>query len=195
MLRRLPLRGLEREAAPVWLDDHRVACQTEDRTTYRWFDLDTGEQGEIADTQHGSTYWLARSPRDGSFAMWRMGPPGAIDASTEHLWIAPAGREPRPIHVAEAARHYLMPSWSPDGELLVRALDTGAVWRVALDTGELTPFAQLAATPLSRVFDDHLMILADGDLLAVEIDLGISVVAIRPDDATRPGSPVMTEQL
>jgi len=39
------------------------------------------------------------------------------------------------------------------------------------------------------------IILADGDLLAVEIDLGITVVAIRPDDATRPSSPVMTEQL
>jgi Protein kinase domain len=195
VLRRLPLRGLEREAAPVWLDDHRIACQTEDRTTYRWFDLDTGEQGEIADSQHGSTYWLARSPRDGTLAMWRMGPPGRLDAHTEHLWIAPPGREPQPLHVPEAARYYLMPSWSPDGELLVRALDTGAVSRVALDTGELTPFAQLATTPLSRVFDDHLMILADGDLLAVEIDLGISVVAIRPDDATRPSSPVLNEQL
>jgi hypothetical protein len=127
--------------------------------------------------------------------MWRMGPPGALDARTEHLWIAPAGRDPRPLHVAEAARNYLMPSWSPDGELLIRALDTGAVWRVALETGELAPFAQLATTPLSRVFDDHLMILADGDLLAVEIDLGISVVAIRPDDATRPSSPVLNEQL
>jgi serine/threonine protein kinase len=195
VLRRLPLRGLEREAAPVWLDDHRVACQTDDRKTYRWFDLDTGEQGELTDTQHGSTYWLARSPRDGTLAMWRMGPPDALDARTEHLWIMPAGGEPRPVHVGAVARHYLLPSWSPDGELLVRALDTGVVSRVALDTGEVTPFAQLVPTPTSRVFDDHLMILADGDLLAVEIDLGISVVAIRPDDTAHPASPMMPEQM
>jgi len=195
VLRRLPLRGLEREAAPVWLDDHRVACQTEDRTTYRWFDLDTGAQGEIADSLHGSTYWLARSPRDGTLAMWRMGAPEALDASTEHLWIQPVGHAPRPIQIATAARHYLLPSWSPDGELLVRELDTGAVSRVELDTGAVTPFTQLVATPTSRVFDDHLMMLADGDLLAVEIDLGISLVAVRADDAARPLSPVIIEQL
>ena len=57
------------------------------------------------------------------------------------------------------------------------------------------PFTQLVATPTNRVFDDHLMILADGDLLAVEVDLGISLVAVRADDAARPLSPVITEQL
>jgi hypothetical protein len=60
------------------------------------------------------------------------------------------------------------------------------VWRVALDTGELTSIAQLPPTPLSRVFDDHLMTLADGEMLAVDVDLGINIVAVAPDDDARP---------
>jgi dipeptidyl aminopeptidase/acylaminoacyl peptidase len=182
VLRPLPLHRLERTAAPVWLDDHRVAAQTDDRTTYRWFDLATGEQGEITDRQHGSTYWLARSPRDGMLAMWRNGPPDPGDARPEHLWIQPAGGAARPLHVDAAVRYHLLPSWSPSGDLLVRALETGAVSSVALDTGALAPVAQLPPTPVRTSFDDHVMTLADGDLLAVEIELGIDVLAVRPDD-------------
>ncbi|HEX7840993.1 MAG TPA: WD40 repeat domain-containing protein, partial [Kofleriaceae bacterium] len=185
--RRLPLRHLVRIAAPVWLSDHRIAAQADDRTTYRWFDLETGERGEVVDSSYGSTYWLARSPRDGMLAMWRNGPPEAPD--TEHLWIELPGHPARPLHVAEAIRHYLVPSWSPSGELLVRALDTGQISRVALDTGQLTPIAQLPPTPMSRVFDDHLMALADGDLLAVDVDLGINVVAVAPDGESQPRPP------
>jgi hypothetical protein len=198
VLRRVPLRGLESEAAPVWLDGHRIAAQTDDRTTYRWYDLSTGEQGELVDRRHGSTYWLARSPRDGTLAMWRNGAPGGNDATTEHLWLMPAGGEPRPLHLDEASRHFLVPSWTASGELLVRALDTGTVFRVDLsagrDTGEITAIAQLPPIPLSRVFDDHLMTLADGDLLAVERELGINVAAVRPDDEprARPREPVRT---
>ena len=183
-LRSVPLRHVERTAAPVWLDDHRIAAQTDDRTTYRWFDLSTGEQGEITDRQYGSTYWLARSPRDGMLAMWRNGPPDPGDARPEHVWIAPAGGAARPLHVDDAVRYHLLPSWSPSGELLVRALETGVVSRVALDTGALTPVAQLPPTPVRTSFDDHVMTLADGDLLAVEIELGIEVLAVRPDDTS-----------
>jgi hypothetical protein len=66
--------------------------------------------------------------------------------------------------------------------LLVRALETGIVSRVALDTGAVAPVAQLPPTPVRTSFDDHVMTLADGDLLAVEIELGIEVLAVRPDD-------------
>jgi hypothetical protein len=36
------------------------------------------------------------------------------------------------------------------------------------------------------VFDDHLMTLPDGDLLAVDVELGIHVLALAPDDDARP---------
>jgi hypothetical protein len=175
-----------REAAPVWLDDHRIAALTADRTTYRWFDLDTNEQGKIVDGGYGSTYSLTRSPRDGTLAMWRNGPPGEIDARPEHVWLQTVDHPAHPLHVADAARHFLMPSWSPSGELLVRALETGVVSRVVLDTGELIPVARLSAVPMRRLFDEHLMTLPDGDLLAVDIDRGFQIMVVAPDAA--PGS-------
>ncbi len=187
-LRPLPLHNLDRLAAPVWLSDHRIAAQTEDRTTYSWFDLVSGEQGDVVDRLHGSTYWLARSPRDGMLAMWRNGLPDEHDPA-ERLWVQPAGGPASPLRIKDAVQHFLLPSWSPAGELIVRTLDTGAVSRVALDTGELTPIAQLPQIPLRSSFDDHVMTLADGDLLAVEIDLGIAVSAVRSDDAPRPPPP------
>jgi serine/threonine protein kinase len=188
VLRQLPLRQLDRLAAPVWLSDHRIAAQTEDRTTYRWFDLVSGEQGDVVDRLHGSTYWLARSPRDGMLAMWRNGLPDEHDPA-ERLWVQPAGGPGWPLRIHDAVQHFLLPSWSPAGELLVRALDTGAVSRVALDTGELTPIAQLPPIPLRSSFDDHVMTLANGDLLAVEIKLGIVVSAVHTDDVRRPRPP------
>jgi hypothetical protein len=181
LLRKLPLDRPDRLAAPVWLSDHRIAAQTEDRTTYHWYDLVSGEQGDVVDRQHGSTYWLARSPRDGMLAMWRNGLPDEHDPA-ERLWLQPAGGPAWPLRLKEAVQHFLLPSWSPSGELIVRTLDTGAVSRVALDTGELTPIAQLPPTPLRSSFDDHVMTLADGDLLAVEIELGIDVSAVRSND-------------
>jgi serine/threonine protein kinase len=187
-LSRLPLRHLDRLAAPVWLSDHRIAAQTEDRTTYRWFDLVSGEQGDVVDRVHGSTYWLARSPRDGMLAMWRNGLPDEHDPA-ERLWVQPAGAPGWPLRIHEAVQHLLLPSWSPAGELIVRVLDTGAVSRVALDTGELTPVAHLPPHPLRSSFDDHVMTLANGDLLAVEIELGIAVSAVRSDDVRRPRPP------
>ncbi|HEX7839383.1 MAG TPA: hypothetical protein VF469_18020, partial [Kofleriaceae bacterium] len=180
VLRHLPLADLDPDAAPVWLDDHRIAIRTDDRTTYHWLDLDTNEEGEIVDRLHGSTLWLTRSPRDGTLAMWRMGVPGVLDARAEHLWLLPPGRDARPLHVGDT-KHFLVPSWSPSGELLVRALETGAVSRIAQGTGELTPIAQLPPTPLSRLFDDHVMTLASGDLLAVKHELGANVAVIRPE--------------
>jgi serine/threonine protein kinase len=188
-LRTLPLDRPDRLAAPVWLSDHRIAAQTEDRTTYRWFDLVSGEQGDVVDRSHGSTYWLARSPRDGMLAMWRNGLPDEHDPA-ERLWVQPAGGPAWPLRLKEAVQHFLLPSWSPAGELIVRTLDTGAVSRVALDTGELTPIAQLPPTPLRSSFDDHVMTLANGDLLAVDIKLGIDVSAVRSNDASpRPRAP------
>ena len=187
--RRLPLRHLARIPAPVWLNDHRIAAQTADRTTYRWFDLDTGDEGDLTDRTYGSTYYVTRSPKGGTLAMWRNGPPDANGARTEHLWVQEVGQEARPLHVGEALKHFLVPSWSPSGELLVRAFDTGLVSRVALDTGKLTPIARLPRMPLDHPFDDHLMTLANGDLLAVEIDPGINVAAVVPDDASRPHAP------
>jgi WD40 repeat protein len=185
VLRELQLPHLDRLAAPVWLSDHRIAAQTEDRTTYRWFDLASGEQGDVVDRLHGSTYWLARSPRDGMLAMWRNGLSDEHDPA-ERLWVQPAGGPGWPLRIHDAVQHFLLPSWSPAGELIVRALDTGVVSRVALDTGELTPVAQLLPIPLRSSFDDHVMTLADGDLLAVEIKLGIVVSAVHSDDRRLP---------
>jgi hypothetical protein len=181
VLRRLPLDRLERMAAPVWLDDHRIAVLTGERTTYRWFDLRTGEQGDVVDREHGSTYWLTRSPRDGTLAMWRMGTPGTLDAHTEHLYVQRVGHQAEPLHVDEAYTHLLVPSWSAAGDLLVRALDTGVVSRVALDTGKLTPIATLSETPQDDMSDDHVVMLPDGDLLAVDIELSVHVAVARPD--------------
>jgi WD40 repeat protein len=185
--RRLPLHHLDHAAQPVWLDDHRIAARTDDLTRYQWLDLETGEHGELGDRKHGSTYWLTRSPRDGTLAMWRNGQPGTIDARTEHLWVMSPGHDARPLHVAEAARHHLLPSWSLSGELLVRVLDTGEVARVALDTGELTPVAQLPAMLLhSSLNHEHVLALPDGDLLAVNTEPGMNVSIVQPDDDELP---------
>jgi hypothetical protein len=64
----------------------------------------------------------------------------------------------------------------------VRALETGTVSRVALDSGELTPIAELPPTPVSQPFDHHVMALANGDLLAVEIQLNINVLEVGLQD-------------
>ena len=85
--RRVPLRHIARHAPPVWLDDHRVAAQMDDTTAYAWYDLHTGEQGELGDWRRGTVQWLARSPRDGTLAMWRAGDPGE-PTDPEHLWLA-----------------------------------------------------------------------------------------------------------
>jgi tRNA A-37 threonylcarbamoyl transferase component Bud32 len=184
---RLPLHHLERAAYPVWLDDHRIAAQTDDRLTYRWFDLNTSAQGDVVDRAHGSTYWLARSPRDGELAMWRNGTPGTIDAHTEHVWLQAVGHEARPLAIEDAARHHLVPSWSPSGELFVRAIESGVVSRVALDTGALTPIAQRPETPLDSELFNHLMVLPDGDVLAVETELNINLFEVRTDAETPAG--------
>ncbi|HMG51981.1 MAG TPA: hypothetical protein VK601_00840, partial [Kofleriaceae bacterium] len=179
--RRVPVADLDPDAAPVWLDANRIATRSDDRTTYGWYDLDTGAQGELVDRRHGSTLWLARSPRDGTLAMWRIGGPGAADAGTGGLWLQPPGGDPAPLWVQDIG-HFLIPSWSRSGELVVRAFETGAVSRVALDTGALAPIAQLAAMPLGRLFDDHVMTLPDGDLLAVNHELGANVAVVRDDE-------------
>ncbi|HEU4732862.1 MAG TPA: protein kinase, partial [Kofleriaceae bacterium] len=179
----LPLSHLDHAAQPVWLDDHRIAASDEELTHYVWFDLDTGARGEIGDREHGSTYWLARSPRDGTLAMWRDGPTGAITARTEHLWLISPGGAPRPLHVDEAARHYLLPSWSRSGDLLVRVLDTGLVAQVDLETGALTPIARLPAMLLnSSLNHEHLLSLPDGDILAVDTEPNMNVSVFEPDE-------------
>ncbi|HEX8110867.1 MAG TPA: hypothetical protein VF516_24210, partial [Kofleriaceae bacterium] len=180
--RRLPLRHLAREAAPVWRDDQRILAQSDDCLTYQWFDLTTDAYGDIMDSEHGGTYWLAGSPRDGMLAVWRNGPPGATNARTEHLWLQAPGGEPVPLHVDDAVRDHLSPSWSPWGELFVRALGTGVVSRVALGTGELTPVARLPKMPLHPRFDTRLMFAADGNLLAPHVELGMDIWETVPDE-------------
>jgi serine/threonine protein kinase len=180
--RRPELRNFDPTAHPVWLGDHRIATRTADLTTYRWYDLETGAQGDLTDRTHGSVYWLTRSPRDGTLAMWRIGKAGAINAHTEHLWLVPPGREATPLHVEDATRYHLLPSWSPSGELLVRALETGVVSQVDLATGELTKVAQLPPMFLGTSNDEHLLPLPGGDLLAVETEPGMNVSVVRPDD-------------
>jgi hypothetical protein len=179
-LHRIPVNEVDPEAAPVWLDEHRVAVRSADRKRYRWYDLTSNAQGEIGDDHHGSTLWLTRSP-DGTLAMWRMGPPGAIDARTEHLWIERPGGALLPLHVDDAVKHFLVPSWSRSGELLVRSLQTGVVSQVALDTGVATQIAQLPETPLSQLYDDHLVALDNGDLLAVNHEIGADVAMVGPE--------------
>jgi len=113
--------------------------------------------------------------------MWRNGPPGRIDAHTAHVWLQAVGHEARALPVEDAARHHLMPSWSPSGELFVRALETGVVSRVALDTGALTPIAQRPETSLEGGLFNHLMFLPGGDLLTVEPELSINLLEVRAD--------------
>jgi len=182
VIARLAVDDADPEAAPVWLDDHRIAVRTGDRITYRGFDLVTGDQGEILDRRHGSTLWLTRSPRDGTLAMFRMGAAEPGPGPAEHLWVQPPGGEPRPLHIHNG-KHFLVPSWTRSGELVVRALQTGEVWHVALDTGALTPIAQLPSTPLGLLFDDHLASVPDGDLLAVDRELGANIARVRLADA------------
>jgi len=186
-LRRMEVGRVYPASAPVWLDDHRIAVRTDNRSTYRQIDLSAGDQREIFDSDHGATCLLTRSPHDGTLAMWRNGPPGAIDARTEHLWLQRPGLTARTLHVEDAIRHFLAPSWLPSGELLVRAPDD-VVSMVALDTGELTPIAKLPPQQYSFHYDDHVMLLAGGDLLAVNHELGTNVAVVRPDDeqVTRP---------
>jgi hypothetical protein len=115
--------------------------------------------------------------------MWRLGKPGAIDAHTEHVWLMSPDREAAPFHIDDATRHHLLPSWSPSGELLVRALETGVVSRVDLTTGKLTTIAQLPVMLLSSSLNfEHLLPLPGGDLLAVETEPGMNVSVVRPDD-------------
>jgi protein kinase-like protein len=176
---------LYRASAPVWLDSHRIAVRTDHRSTYREIDLATGDERELFDTEHGATCLLVRSPRDGTLAMWRNGPPGAIDARTDHLWLQRPGHAVGTLRVEDAIRNFLAPSWSPSGELLVRALD-GAVSRVALDTGERVQIAQLPPQQLSYRYDDHVMALDGGDLLAVNHELGANVARIDPGSEPQP---------
>jgi hypothetical protein len=176
---RTTIHHVYRASVPVWLDDHRIAVRTDHRSTYRQIDLATGEQREIFDSEHGATCLLARSPHDGTLAMWRNGPPGAIDASTGHLWLQRPGHSAGTLRVEDAIRNFLAPSWSRSGELIVRAPD-GVVSRVALDTGELAQIAKLPAQQLSYRYDDHVMTLTDGDLLAVNHEFGTNVATIDP---------------
>ncbi len=175
--RRLPLAGLDPAAAPVWLDDHRLAAETADHKTYLWLDLRTGARGELVDRDHGPSIWLARSPRDGTLAMWRSGAPGATGRDAAHLWLARPGGAWAPVELVAPPPHVLMPSWTPDGELLVRVFETGAVLHVALDTGALAPRAQLTTTE----FDVPPMVLPGGDLLAAEHTVDINVATATPD--------------
>jgi tRNA A-37 threonylcarbamoyl transferase component Bud32 len=188
VLERLPLDHLSRTGAPVWLTDHRIAAQSDDLKTYRWYDVETGERGDVVDSLRGSTYWLNRSPVDGALAMWRMGTPGEVDERTDHLYIQPAGQPVQPIHVGTALRHILAPSWSATGELLVRELDRSVVSRVDLTTGAFTPIAQLPVSAEEILFDYHLDALPDGDLLGVATDASYHVAAIRPSNDTGPRS-------
>jgi serine/threonine protein kinase/WD40 repeat protein len=187
----LPLEHFDLTTQPVWLDAHHIAAQTDDHTTYGWFDLETRSQGEVLDRTHGSIWWLTRSPRDGTLAMWRTGKPNTIAPPSEYLWLMSPGREAAPLHLDAATRSYLLPSWSPSGELLVRALETGVVSRVDLTTGKLTPIAQLpAALQWSSRNDEHLLTLPGGDLLAVETEPGLNVSVVRTVDESPPRSPV-----
>jgi serine/threonine protein kinase len=181
---RLPLGLIDRTAHPVWLGNHRVAAQTRDRLSFRWIDLITREQGDLVDRHHGSTYSLVQSPRDGTLAMWRLGAPGAIDAQTEHLWLVRPGGRPEPLHLHPATKQSLVPSWSNDGELWVRAIESGWVSRVAIETGELTPIVQLAAMPVDIVHDEHLLPLSDGSWLSPETDPGLYVATVPAEPTT-----------
>jgi dipeptidyl aminopeptidase/acylaminoacyl peptidase len=186
--RPLPLRHLARKVAPVWLDDHRIAAASDDYLAYQWFDLNSGSQGDLMDSQHGGTYWLARSPLDDTLAVWRNGPPGHTDARTEHLWLQPPGGKLVPLPIKDAPRSQLSPSWSPSGELFVRA-QSGAVSRVARKTGELSPVAQLREIQCMTVCDNPLLFPADGDFLVVDVELSLSLWETAPDEQLKPLRP------
>src|SRR5213078_203783 len=106
-LQRLKTGRLSSRHAPVWLDDHRILAESDDYLTYHCIDLTSDPTGSMAydamDRAHGGPFWL--QPIDG---------------------------EARPFHIDDAIRFHLLPSWSPSGELFVRAVETGAVSRVDL---------------------------------------------------------------
>ncbi|HEX8107457.1 MAG TPA: hypothetical protein VF516_06990 [Kofleriaceae bacterium] len=62
--------------------------------------------------------------------------------------------------------------------------------RVALDTGELTPVAQLPKMPLHPRFDTRLMFAADGVLLAPDVELGMDIWEAVPDEERKAVPPV-----
>ncbi|HEX3479828.1 MAG TPA: protein kinase [Kofleriaceae bacterium] len=188
--RPVPLHHLARKAAPVWLNDRRIVAASDDYLAYQWFDLNSGSQGDLMDSQHGGTYWLAVSPLDGTIAVWRNGPPGHTDDRTEHLFLQPLGGKLVPLPVDDAVRHHLSPSWSPSGELFVRAVQTGMVSRVALDTGAVTPVAQLRETPCSTPCEAPLMFPADGDVLAVDVETSLNLWETVRDEQLKPPPPV-----
>jgi serine/threonine protein kinase/Tol biopolymer transport system component len=185
--RPVQLGHLARKAAPVWLDDHRIAAAFEDYLAYQWFDLISGSQGRLMDSQHGGTYSLTLSP-DGTLAMWRNGPPGQTDARTEHVYLQRPGGEPVPLHVENPARYHLSLGWSPEGELFARAVQTGEVFRVALDTGALQPvpaIPPLDEVPCSTPCDDHLMFPAGGGILVVNAKLSLNLWELVSDHQLR----------
>lgn len=51
---------------------------------------------------------------------------------------------------------------------------------VVLDTRELVPIARLPAQKLSYRYDDPVMVLDGGDLLAVNHELGTNVAIVDP---------------
>ena len=189
-LQRLKTGRLSSRHAPVWLDDHRILAESDDYLTYHCIDLTSDPTGSMAydamDRAHGGTYWLARSPRDGMLAMWRNGSPSSTEARPEHFWLQPIDGEARPFHIDDAIRFHLLPSWSPSGELFVRAVETGAVSRVDLVTGELTPVARLSETFPFHTFDNHLMFSADRDLLAVNTESSVRLSQAEPDANLKP---------
>jgi len=137
---------------PVWLDDHRIAAQRLDHSTYDWVDVDSGARGTVVDPAAGWMFELQRSPRDGTLAFaWNRG-------EGPHAMTLDAGgtRDLGPLAYDELLR------FTPAGELLVFGSATGTI-SVLDGASKRRELARHAIGPHERLGD--LAALADGELL------------------------------
>jgi hypothetical protein len=159
---RLPLTRLERFAAPVWLDEHRVAALNQGHTSYDWVDIQTGVRGSITKPRQGWVFDAACSPRDGTIAIRRN-----TSGVGQSLWdVSPDGAA-RLLDSEHEAVARGIPFWNAAGDLFVFDPISGDVERLAVDTGVATRWVNI---PIREGFAVNDVPWFDGDdLLVTEI--------------------------
>jgi hypothetical protein len=132
------------DAGVVWLDDRRVAFARNDQRTYRWIDRVDGSTGETLDPSLGWVVKLARSPKDGTLALfWNRSNALKIDLAT---WIIPLDKAPVRIRSVTAQDGH---AWAPDGRLWLG--ERGRIDRYDPRTGEITHVRTLDLAPTESI--------------------------------------------